>query len=136
VGSECAARLGAADEPLSPKYGVDSSQEVAYGTRFQNVCRRPQAKSFLYNVGGRLLTQEDDFGFRGKFPNLPRGLDSIQGGESDVKQYQIRLQFCRLLNRFQSIRRFTDNLQFWLGSQGRAHESSKGQEVLHDEDPH
>lgn len=129
-------RLRAADKHLSLKYGVNSSQEVTLGTCFYNVRPRPQVKSFLDDVGRGFLTQEDYLGFRGKFPNLPCGSDSIQGGESDVKQYQIRLQFFRFLNGFQSIRCFTDYLQFWLCSQGRAYESSKGYEVLHDEDAH
>jgi len=97
------ARLGAADKPLPSKYGFNSRQEITFGTRFYNVCPRPQVKSFLYDVGRRLLTQEDYFGFRGKFPNLPCSTDSIQGGESDVKQDQIRFQFFRFLNCFQSI---------------------------------
>ena len=95
--------LNAADKLLSEKYGVNSRRKVALGARFQNVCPRPQVKSFLYDVGRGFLTHEDYFGFRGKFPNLPCGSDSIQGGESDVKQYQIRLQFFRFLNCFQSI---------------------------------
>ncbi len=60
----------------------------------------PQAKGLLHHIQRRLQTQEDYFGFRNKMANLSSGVNSIQSGESDVEDDQIRFQFFASPDRF------------------------------------
>jgi hypothetical protein len=55
--------------------------------------------------------------------NLSRDFDSVQAREVDVQQNQIRLQFRRFLNGFQSVRDFADDLQIWPPSHARTYKS-------------
>jgi len=79
------------------------------------------------------LSQEDDLGFGDKFANLSGGFDSVQTREADVQQDQIWSQLYCLLNRFQSVGHFADDLQIAPCGQRLGDELQKGCKILDDE---
>lgn len=89
---------------------IHSSDKVGSCLFFYNVALCAQAKGHLHHVRRRFLSQEDDFRTRDKFADLSSCFDSVQAWEANVQHNQIRSQFYRLLNRFQSVRDFADDL--------------------------
>ena len=87
----------------------------------------------MHDISGRFLAQEKYFGFGRKLADSSSGFDSIQRRKSYVEHDQVRLQFFRFLNRFQSVRDLADDLQLRLFPQRRAHKSAKLFVVLYDE---
>lgn len=111
--------ITATDKRPAQENCFHGSEQLASGFCFDNVAPCAQAKGFLHHLSRRFLSQEEDFRFRTTFANFSSGFDSVQTGESDVQQNQIRLQFHRLLNRFPSVRDFADDLQVAHACQGR-----------------
>lgn len=70
---------------------------------------RPLSHRGLHDFDGTVLTDEKYFGIRREFANLPACFHSIQDGETDVEENQIRLELLRQLDRFQAVRRLTNN---------------------------
>jgi hypothetical protein len=102
--------LQATDKRHSRKDRIHSGDKVGSALVFYNVAPRAQAKGHLHHVRRRFLSQEDDFRVRDKFADLSSCFDSVQTWEANVQHNQIRSQFYRLLNRFQSVRDFADDL--------------------------
>ena len=67
---------------------------------FDNVAKRPYAKSCLHHIGRRFLTYKEYFEFGGELADSSSGFDSIQCWKPDVEHNQVRLQFFGFLNRF------------------------------------
>src|SRR5215469_273765 len=63
-------------------------------------------KGFPYDIGGRLLTAEQDFCCRSKALNPFSYLYSIQPRQADIKQNQLGIQLFCLLDGFQPVRGF------------------------------
>ncbi len=61
-----------------------------------------------------LLAQKNYFRFGGDLPNFLGGSNPIQLWKPDVQQNQVRLQFLRLQNSFDSVGRKANNLQCWI----------------------
>jgi len=100
----------ATDKLTSRKDCSHSSDKVGPCLVFYNVALRAQAKGHLHHIWSRFLSQEDDFRVRDKGTDLSSCFDSVQTWEANVQQNQIRSQLYRLLNRFQSVRDFADDL--------------------------
>ena len=81
-----------------------------------NATLSPRAQSDLHHILGIVRAQEDDPGVGRELSYPPGGFDSIQSWETDVQQDQVRPEFFGLLNGFQSIRHFADDLPFWMYS--------------------
>jgi hypothetical protein len=90
-------------------------------------------ESFFNHLSRSFLTQENYFSGRYKCANPPSGLDAIHRRQPDVQQNQIRFQFHRFLNRFESVRHFCNDLQFGPFRKGRADELPIGWEIFCDE---
>jgi hypothetical protein len=82
------------------------------------------------------LGQENDFRFRDELANLSGGFNSIQIWEADVQQDQIWAQLYCLLNRFQAVGHFADDLQIARCGQRLGDKLPKGREVLDDDNAH
>jgi hypothetical protein len=64
------------------------------------------------------------------------GIDSIQPGETNIQDDQVRLLFSRLLNRFQAIRDESDDEEIGFVLEKVADHSPPLFEVIHHQDTH
>jgi len=121
------------DKPHAVKNCIYSSKQVAPGFGFQNVAAGIQANRFLNHIRRRFLTQENYFRSRGKFANLPSSLNTAQSGKADVQQNQVRFEFERPLNCFESVRDFANDLQVRPIRQRLANKLAKGCKILYNQ---
>src|SRR5579864_9756913 len=108
-----------ANKVLPLKDGFHSREQVAGGIRLYDIAERACAQGFLYNVRRAIFTYEEDFRVGRNASDSSCGFDSIQARESNIQQNQICLELPRLLNRFRTIRHFTDDLIIRPSVQGR-----------------
>jgi len=73
-------------------------------------------------VGGELADASSDF-------------DSVQGWEAQIEQNQVGVQFFSLLNAFEAVDCFADDLQFGFFPQCGTDESAKRNLILYDQNP-
>jgi hypothetical protein len=125
----------AADEPFTPKNGVYSGQQLASRICLDHVAACPQAEGFLYHIGGTFLANEEYFRGGAERAYSPGGFDSIQLRKSDVQQNQVRLQFLCLLNRFESVRDLTYDLQSGLSLKYLRDKTPQRCEIVYHENP-
>ena len=81
--------------PIAQNDRLYCRKQFVFGTRFHDIPQRAQTESFFHHIGGGFLSHKDYFGFRRESANFPGGLESIQTGEPDVQQDQVRMQFFR-----------------------------------------
>ena len=58
--------------------------------------------------------ENENFGVRVKFQYLLRGIETIQGGHTDIEYGYVGLQFTRLRNGTSSVLNFCDDFPLWL----------------------
>jgi len=80
------------------KDSFHSREQVAASARLNNVAQCPQAERLLHYILGGFLGQKNYFGAWNDLADLPASLNSIQSGETDVEQNQIRLKLLSLLD--------------------------------------
>jgi hypothetical protein len=122
----------AADEPPALKDRFQRRQQLSAGIHLEHVAHSAQVKRLLRYFEGGILTYEK-YSARGKeFADASTGFDSVQTGEGDVQQNQVRLQFLCLLYGFQSIRRLTNEMESRSFLHHGSYESPKRLEVVYD----
>lgn len=72
----------------------------------------------------------------GDFANLLRGLRPAENGQADVEQNNVRLQLPVLLDCFQSVREFANDLPGCVLLQEGTVTTSPWLEIVHDENGH
>jgi hypothetical protein len=83
---------------------------LARSVRLGNIADCTSAQGFFHDVPGAIFTKEKDFRLRGVLSDSASGLNSIQRRKPDVKHDQVRFQFFRFADRFESIRGLADGL--------------------------
>jgi hypothetical protein len=73
---------------------------------------------------------------RSELADLSSGFDTVEFGQPDIEQNQVRLQFPTLLDCFQSIRSLADDLPRRVLLQKEEQETPPGLGVVHDENAH
>ena len=77
---------------------------------FENVAARPRLQRGFSNVPCPVPAHEQDFRIWRECEDSSSDFDTVERRKPDVQQRQIRFERFRLLNRFQSISGFTDDL--------------------------
>jgi hypothetical protein len=85
------------------KNGSYSGQQMASSVRLYEVTGCTGGQGLFYDVWSLITAYEEDFRLRGVFPDAASGSDSIQRWKAYIQQNEIRVQFRRFANRFQSI---------------------------------
>jgi hypothetical protein len=99
-------------QKLLPRHNrFHGGNQFVAGIRLQNVTMSARGESRLRYLGIEHLTHEEYFGIGSDLANVSSGSNSIQLGESDVQQNQIRLQIVRFQNRFNTVACNSDNLK-------------------------
>jgi hypothetical protein len=107
-------------------------QEFMSGTGLYDVAPRacPDAQGVLSYRRALVLTNEKDSAGRSAGADSPRNFDAIELRQADIQQNQAGLQLFTLADRFQSIRRFADNLEFRTVLEHSVNETPPGLEVI------
>jgi predicted nucleic acid-binding Zn ribbon protein len=91
--------LNTAGKLFALKHSFHRWHKVAASARLNHVAQCTQPESFLYYIRGGFLSEENDLGVWNELANLPARLDSIQAGQTDIQQNQIRLKLDGFLDR-------------------------------------
>lgn len=98
------------DKPLTCKDRFNSRQQLSFRIRFDDVAARARAQGLFCNVSRAVFAHEENFGSRGNVSDSASCFNPIQRRKTDVEQDQVWLQFLRLLNGFQSVCHFANDL--------------------------
>src|SRR5215467_11205455 len=74
------------DKPLSLKDRLDRGQQFTRRIRLHDVSTCTRAQGFFCDVRRAVLTEEENFRIRRNLPDATSRLNSIQGGQTDVRQ--------------------------------------------------
>src|SRR5215469_2842556 len=74
---------------------IDSRQQVAGGIRLDEVTPGTRTQCRFRYVPRAVSAHEENFGRRRNLSDSAGGLDSIEGGETEIEQNQARLQLLR-----------------------------------------
>ncbi len=91
------------DKPLALDDRLDRDGEIRYKILLQYIPACSLAQSGPGDLRIILSAEEQYCAFGGGRADLSSGVNSIQRGKADLHHDQVRLEFSRFLNRFQSI---------------------------------
>ena len=102
--------------------------------RFNDVPARAVAQRFLRYFMRTVLADEEDLGGRGDLSDSMSGFNPVECRKANIQKDQVRLQLLGLLNGFQTIRNFSDDLQFVMCEKRQTDEAPPRLVIINHED--
>ena len=94
--------------------GSNRGEEFAPSICFQHISMRASVDGCAPYVGIALLRQKHNLGFGCDLLDLGSSLKTVQDRHSNIKEYQIGIQFRRPLGGLEAVTRLRYDPQFWL----------------------
>src|SRR5215467_5380560 len=116
-----------------PQARRDNLTQPSSGFGFLDVSCLTDIKSGFHSVAVVVHCEEDYPRLRRFLPNHLGSFDPIQAGQSNIEDYDVRLQFTCFLDSLLPIGRFGDDLPFWMRRQNLANSRPPTRPIIDDE---
>jgi hypothetical protein len=123
------------DELLVHADGAHCGEEILYDIQLSDIAPAPRAEGLSDHLRRVVLTYEKDLGPRSNGANVASRGEAIEGGQTDVEQHDIGLQFSRPMNGAFAIGHVADDLDVRLLLEQSAKLTPHYFVVLYDQNP-